>query len=136
MNDETKGGWWVSHDGEIYTDGPYETRAAAILAGGDLHGGDEFYILEGSLTSKPFSLNAERVLEDQYFENDNLFSFVDDGTEPDRRGKWAEADKELQELLDGWLTKHRKTFVEPTVFAWTRNEEEIPAGAVSGEISA
>lgn len=136
MTDKKTSGWWFSQDGDLFSDGPFETRLAAINAGADMLSGEEFHILEGSLESAPFKLSAERLLDDQYFENENLFSTIDGATEPDRQGGHAAADKELQALLDGWLAKHGKTFVQPTVFAWTRNEEVIPAGAVSGEISA
>jgi hypothetical protein len=129
MSASTKGSWWASRDGEFYTAGPYANREQAIVAGRQDFEGAGFYIVEAG--SVGVSFDASRLIEDQYFENGDLFH--SDGDGPDRRGNATAADAELQEMLDAWLVRHRDTFVAPTMFAWTRNKELIPTGAVSIE---
>lgn len=131
MNDTTKGGWWASHDGEFYTVGPLATREQALKEGAEHFDGFAFYIVEAALHE--IKLSAAAIIEHQYFEDEDLWY---DGDGADRCAGSVEADAELQQLLDGWLAKHIGTFRTPTSFAWSRNEELIPAGAVSGEISA
>ncbi|MBO9724341.1 MAG: hypothetical protein J7530_08200 [Novosphingobium sp.] len=127
MTDKTNGGWWASHDGEFYNVGPLDTREQALKEGASEFEGDAFYIVEAGLHE--IKLSAAAVIERQY----DLWY---EGEGADRCAGSAEADAELQQLLDGWLAKHIGTFRNPTTFAWSRNEELIPAGAVSGEISA
>lgn len=131
MTEKTKGGWWASHDGEFYKVGPLATREEALTEGAEQFGGRAFYIVEAGLHEIKFS--AAAIIDDQYFDDDDLW-YDSDGA--DRCGDSKVADAELQQLLDGWLAKHIGTFRSPTAFAWSRNEEMIPAGAVSGEISA
>lgn len=127
MADNEEGGWWASRDGDWYSVGPEASREAVIRAGIVDFDGDAFHIVEAYLV--PIQFSAAELIDVQYFENDDLFHM--DGGEPDRRGDSKAADAELQALLDGWLAKHSKTFASPTVFAWSRNEELIPAGAVA-----
>ncbi|GEM_PF-4568342 len=131
MTDKKNSGWWASRNGEFYTVGPLETRAQALDEGASEFEGDAFYIVEAGLHEIKFS--AAAIIDDQYFDDSDLW-YDSDGA--DRCAGSEVADAELQQLLDGWLTKHIGTFRTPTAFAWSRNEELIPAGAVSGEISA
>ncbi|WP_313434327.1 hypothetical protein [Novosphingobium sp.] len=131
MTDTRKGGWWASRNGEFYNVGPLETREQALKEAASEFEGDAFYIVEAGLHE--IKLSATAVIERQYFEDEDLWY---DGDGADRCAGSEAADAELQQLLDGWLSKHISTFRSPTAFAWSRNEEMIPAGAVSGEISA
>jgi hypothetical protein len=132
MNTKSAGEWWASRDSDYYTSGPHETRDDAIFAGREDFEGEGFYVLEAA--TMPIRFSASRLIDDQYFESDDLFHA--DGGEPDRRGNSAAADAELQEMLDAWLTRHRDTFADPSQFAWSRNEEFIPAGAVGEQEAA
>jgi len=132
MSKDLTGTWWASRDADFYTSGPHETREAAIFAGREDFQGGEFYIVEAGL--EPFGLDAAELIESQYFEAVGLFH--GDGPDPDRRGNCKAADAELQEMLDAWLVRHADTFVAPTIFAWSRNEELIPAGAVGEQEAA
>lgn len=127
-----RAGWWASENAEFYTVGPCDTREQAIAEGAEDFEGGSFYIVEAGVHVLRF--RADLLIEDQYFEKDGLFA--DEGGRADRRGDSKAADEELQQLLDGWLAKHAATFVRPNAFAWSRNEEFIPAGAVSGEMAA
>jgi hypothetical protein len=125
-------GWWASRDADFYTCGPAPTREVIILEGRDDFDGEGFHIIEAG--TQPLTFSASRLIDDQYFEQDELFSIEGDGA--DRRGNSAAADAELQEMLDAWLVRHADTFVSPTIFAWSRNEELIPAGSVGEQEAA
>jgi hypothetical protein len=124
------GSWWSGRNPEFYTSGPHDTREEAILAGREEFEGQGFYIVEAAMIE--IRLSASRLLDDQYFDSDELFH--EDGREPDRCGNHKAADAELQDILNAWLLRHRDTFVAPSKFAWTRGAEFIPAGAVSDEL--
>lgn len=135
MNKQTseKGGpWWAGYDGDTFTSGPHDTREQAIFAGREEFDGSGFYVIEAA--TMPIKFSVSRLLDDQYFDCDDYWS--DEGGEPDRCGNHAAADAELQELLDAWLVRHRDTFVDPGVFAWTRNRAFIAAGAVGEQEAA
>lgn len=131
MSEQGKSGWWASHDGEFYKVGPVATRKQILQAGAAEFEGFAFYIVEAGLHEIKFS--AADLIEDQYFNAEDLWY---DGEGADRACDSTAADAELQALLDGWLAKHIDTFDKPTAFAWSRNEELIPAGAVSAEDAA
>lgn len=126
--DELPWEWWASADQELYTVGPCVSREQVIEEGRRGlcdHENASFHIIEAKGRIVQFS--AERLIEDQYYEQDDWFNF-DDGPEPDRQGKTTtikQADDELQALLDGWCAKWRHTFIKPTMFGETRNAEVI-----------
>lgn len=125
MSDPVKQGvWWAGSRDEWYEVGPCASREEAISEGRAYFDTD-FHICEAE--TKSITLNADRLIEDQYFDSEDLFSY-EDGSEADRRDGAAEADKELQALLDDWLARHSHTFVQPTLFAWTANKECIEHG--------
>ncbi|MBB3940726.1 hypothetical protein GGR39_002383 [Novosphingobium fluoreni] len=126
MTKDLQGTWWASRDGDFYTSGPHDTREQAIFAGREDFDGGAFHIVEAGIA--PLRFSAARLIDQQYFEDDELFHPGASGA--DRRGNCKAADAELQEMLDAWLVRHADTFVAPTMFAWSRNEEFIPAGAV------
>ncbi len=125
-------GWWASRDGGFYTCGPAPSREGIILEGRDDFDGEAFYIIKAA--TEPLTFGAARLIDDQYFERNDLFST--EGYSADRRGNCKAADAELQEMLDAWLVRHADTFVAPTMFAWSRNKEFIPAGAVGEQEAA
>jgi hypothetical protein len=123
-SEQGKWAWWAGRNEEWFTVGPEDSRSDVVeIAQGEFDG-EPFYIIEaqrGALT-----LNAERLLNEQYFEADDLFDF--EHSEPDRCGgadQIAAADAELQALLDGWCDRWRHTFTTPTLFAASRNREHI-----------
>lgn len=130
MSKVATGTWWASRDGEFFTSGPHGTREEAIFAGREDFEGKGFYVVEAA--SEAITFSAARLIDDQYFDRDDLFH--SDGDGPDRRGNSQAADAELQEMLDAWLARHADTFVSPTMFAWSRGKELIPTGAVSDEL--
>lgn len=114
--------WWAGKSDEFFTDGPFDSREIAISEYSNNWGADDgFHIIEAIQGRLSFS--ADRMISDQYFENEDIFSV--DGAEPVRLKGADEADKELQALLDGWVEKHKSTFVTPTLFLNQRNEEYI-----------
>lgn len=118
--------WWAGSSNEWYSCGPFETRDDAIVAGRHAFGGADFCIVEGA--QKYLRFDADDLIQHQYFDADELFSY-DDGGEPERIGSVAainEADAELQAALDAWVAKWGHTLAPPTLFAGTRNEETIP----------
>ena len=131
MSDRANGGWWASRNGEFYSVGPLETRKQVLKEGAIEFDGDAFHIAEAALHT--IKLSAAAVIDDQYFDDSDLWF---DGDRADRCGNSAAADAELQQLLDDWLARHANTFVQPDAFAWIRNQELIPAGAVSAEDAA
>jgi len=126
------GSWWASRDADVYTSGPHDTREQAIFAGREEFDGDAFYVVEAGIA--PLRFSGARLIDSQYFDDDELFH--EDGPDADRRGNCKAADAELQEMLNAWLVRHADTFVAPTIFAWSRNEEFIPAGAVGEQEAA
>lgn len=123
--------WWSGSNDELYTNGPFATKEEAVA---ELDGGGG-YIVEAVSARVRFS--AARLIDQQYFEDDDYFS--GEHGEPDRIGDGeliAQADAELQAALDAWLGKWRHTFVTPEMFANSRNHESIPADYTSdGELS-
>jgi len=115
-------GWWAGRQNDYFTEGPFDTRDEAVDVGRDSFD-DDFYIIEAETHSVRF--DAQRLINDQYVENDNLFDY--ENCEPERLGDSASADAELQALLDAWLEKHEATFNTPNIFAWSKNEEYFPA---------
>lgn len=123
-------GWWVGSNEEWYSTGPLASRDDAIAGGKAEYPGETFCIVEALPQSLSFS--AENLIDAQYFEADDLFSY-EDGNDPDRKGKpevIKEANAELQALLDQWCDKWRHTFVTPSLFAATRNGETISGSDV------
>ncbi len=115
--------WFSGTSDEFYENGPFATKQEAV-AELDGYGG---FIIE-AVQRDNVRLSASRLIEDQYFEDDDDFDF--DHAEPDRVGKKEDveaADAELQALLDGWCAKFGHTFVRPNLFLKSRNHEEIPA---------
>lgn len=113
-------GWRSGPNNEYYTNGPFADRADAVAA----LDGERGYIVEAVQGAVRF--DAERLINDQYFEDDSNFDF--DNMEPDRTGGGDvadAADAELQALLDGWVARWRHTFVTPNMFAATRGEEFV-----------
>lgn len=125
--------WYSGQDDEFYTNGPFATREEAIEAL-DGYGG---HIIEAAPREVRFSANS--LIEHQYFDNDDYFTGEHRG--PDRAGGAdvvAQADAELQTLLDDWLDRWRHTFVKPEVFRCARKGECIQpywmdAGPLSDE---
>lgn len=113
--------WWAGKSEEYFGLGPVATREDAIAEGRADDPGAGFFIIEAAVHKVRFS--ADRLIEDQFFENDDLFDC--DHVEPDRLGDHATADAELQVLLDGWVEKHRATFTQPNMFRASRNLEWI-----------
>lgn len=111
--------WYSGPNDEHYTNGPFDTREEAVAA----LEGDAGHVIEAMKHDVHFTV--ERLIENQYDENDDLFDY--DNAEPGRIGDWKTADAELQALLDGWVDKHRDTFVEPNMFVSTRNDAVIAA---------
>ena len=114
--------WWASLSDEWFTGGPFDTRDQAIEEGEGLAieaGQAKFWVAHAA----PFeiSFDAQRIIESQYFENEDLFS-CEYGIEPDRLDGHEAADAELQELLKDWIARHSSTFVQPTLFSWCRTE--------------
>lgn len=122
------GKWWAGSNDEFFTEGPLDSRDDAIAEGRGQFGEDGFYICEAE--QQPFSLDAQRLLDSQYFEQDDLFDY--DHSEPGRKGDHAAADAELQALLNAWCDKHRDTFITPSLFLWSANHEHIPAQVDTG----
>ena len=121
-NTASKWKWFSGSTDEWFANGPFDTRNEAVHEL-DGYGGYITEAIPGAVT-----LNAKRLLDDQYFEADDLFSY-EDGPGPDRRGDDSDikaADAELQALLDDWLDRWRHTFVTPTLFAQSRNTEQVP----------
>lgn len=117
--------WWSGSDDEWFNNGPFKTREAAIEALEHERG----YVIEAM--QQGIRLSAPRLIEEQYFEAGDLFD--GDRTEPDRVGGAdviAAADDELQALLDDWVQRWSHTFVEPSMFAASRNQEFVPGQCV------
>ncbi|MBB5697027.1 hypothetical protein [Sphingomonas yantingensis] len=132
MTDANAWKWWAGRDEEWFDVGPCDTREQAIEEGHASHE-DGFHIIEALPGDLKFS--AARMIDDQYYEADDLFDF--DHTEPDRSGPHQEADAELQALLDAWTEKWGHTFVTPTMFRATRNGEHVRARYLeAGPLSA
>ena len=121
---ERKGLWWAGPNDEWFQVGPHASREE-VIAEARAYFDCSFHICEAE--THPIKLSAERLIDAQYFENEDLFS-CEDGPEPDRKAGAAEADEELQKLLDDWLNRHQHTFVQPTMFAWQANAEYIEHG--------
>jgi hypothetical protein len=121
--------WWAGLGCEYFTAGPFVSRADAVEVGAGEFDGDGFHILEAAQHQVRFS--AERLIESQYFEDDDFFS--GEHSDPDRIGGAdviKAADAELQALLDWWAARWRHTFVQPEMFAVQRNAEWIEPTAV------
>ena len=121
---ETKPGWvwWSGSNEEFFSNGPFATRDEAVDALDEERG----YVIE----AVPYALkfDASRLLEDQYFECEDYYS--GEHGEADRVGKpeeIAEADAELQALIDAWTAKWKHTFVAPEMFASSNPAEFIEA---------
>lgn len=116
-------GWWAGPDQEIFRyGGPFATREEAIECGREnADPGEGFFIVEAA--QHQIRLSARRLIEDQYFDNDDFFDC--ENAEPDRMADHKGADAELQALLDAWVEKHRATFISPNMFAASRNEAWI-----------
>ena len=129
MSNSKAWGWWAGPwagpDEEMYCyGGPFDTREEAIECGRGNDDGEGFFIVEALEMSVKFS--AERLIEDQYFDQEDYFDC--DYAEPCRVGLKAQieaADAELQAVLDAWLDKHRATFNPPNMFAGFRHREWI-----------
>lgn len=124
MTDKTETGWqwWSGPNNDYFVNGPFATREEAV----DELDGEDGYVIE-ALKHAPVSFDAERLIEDQYANSEDLFDF--DHCEPGRKGSKADiaaADAELQALLDAWCAKHGHTFNQPNMFAASRGEEFIP----------
>ena len=121
-------GWYASLDEENYTEGPFDTRDEAIesLEGAIAPPPDirnEFYILEAKKADLKF--NVERLIDDQYLDNDDLYHPDFDHCNPDRLENYKDADQELQVLLDNWMLRWKHTFVQSSYFSEMRNAEVI-----------
>ena len=115
--------WYSEPDNEFFANGPFATREEAI---GELCG-EGGYIIE-ALKHDAVSFDAQRLIEQQYAEQEDLFDF--DHGEPGRRGtkeEIASADAALQAALDAWCATYRHTFEQPNMFAASRGEEWIAA---------
>jgi len=125
--------WWAGNNDEWYGSGPHASREEAIAEGRTCYGPeDTLHIIEAVRHDVRFT--GSRLIEDQYFEADDLFDF--DNTEPDRVGgadEIAAADDELQALLDAWTARWRHTFADPTIFAASRNHEVLPGETATAE---
>lgn len=120
---EPEGGqWWAGTNDEWFTIGPLPSREGVIAEARHQLPGESFHICRAALQQVSFS--AERMIEDQYFEQEDLFSY-EDGNDPDRVGDHAAADAELQAFLDDWTERYRHTFVRPTLFAWVADRDRI-----------
>ena len=125
MSEAMNGDWWAGSSEEWYQVGPCTSREEAIEEGrAYFDDGEGFHICEAKQHQLKF--DARTLIDSQYFENEDYFTY-DDGSDPDRLEGSDQADLELQRLLDDWLDRHRKTFVQPTIFAWTKNKEFIEA---------
>ena len=100
--------WYSGSSEEYFRNGPFDTRDEAV----DALDGEGGFVIEAEVY--PIELSADRLLDHQYFEADDLFDY--EHGEPDRKGNFAEADAELQQLLNAWLDKWRDTFVQPNMF--------------------
>lgn len=117
--------WYSGSNDEFYQNGPFATREEAI----DELYGEGGYIVEAKPQKVAFS--AVRMIDDQYFDCEDYFS--GENNEPDRKGKFEEANAELQSLINEWLVKWEDTFVQPEIFAATRSEEYIEPEQETGK---
>lgn len=122
VTDKANWVWWSGSNEEFFSNGPFETRDEAVDALEEERG----FVIH----ALPYALNfsARRLLDDQYFECEDYFS--GEHGEADRVGKpegIAEADAELQSLLDAWVAKWKGTFVAPEMFAASSPAEFIEA---------
>lgn len=127
VNKTEKWQWYAGSDDEYYQEGPFDSKDQAIeivIDEGDHDNG--FHIIEATCYEINFS--AKKLIEDQYLEMEDLFSR--DRCQSGRLGNHEEADKKLQILLDNWISEYKSTFIEPDMFAKTRNQEFIDAQTI------
>lgn len=108
--------WWAGLDEEFLTLGPFMSKADAINDGIVEFESDPFWVVQA--VQGEFSLSGPALIDAQYYEQDDLFDY--DHSEPERCGSIADrddADRVLQELLDGWVADYGHTFAKPTRFA-------------------
>lgn len=108
--------WWAGQNEEWFELGPFDCKADAINDGVAEYEGDPFWVM--SAVSGKLQFSAKRMIDEQYFEADDLFDF--DRSEPGRRGSKEEAeiaDKALQDMIDAWTFQWSHTFVTPTMFS-------------------
>jgi hypothetical protein len=120
--------WFSGANDEWYSNGPFDTRDEAIEA----LEGEGGFIIEAQKQRVRFT--ASGLIDDQYYDADDLFSY-DHGDEHDRIGGAdliAAADAELQALLDAWTARWQHTFAAPTIFAATRNAEQVATAVAEG----
>lgn len=117
--------WWAGRDEEYFTSGPFTSRDWAIAQGqNDFCDDDTFLICEAQ--SHDLNLSAERLLDDQYFEDSEMFDY--DNAEPEWRcppeaRKVASA--ALQAALDQWVAEFGHCLNTPNMFANVRNHETV-----------
>lgn len=116
--------WWASRDEEYCTEGPFRCRDDAIDAGREEWGYDGFYVME--VTPQVLRLDALKLLDNQYFDADDLFDI--DHVDPDwvRSVPKEERDRavlDLQALLNEWVEKNGHMLHQPNLFAETHSTE-------------
>lgn len=116
--------WYVGHDEEFYTSGPYDTRDEAAYIAREEYGGG--YIVEAKRCalelSKEFGVGAflERTEESNYeFQNENGDLVFDVPT-----GAQSRLEVCVRAAIAQWQKDEALTFV-PWAFSAQRNEEWI-----------
>lgn len=129
MSRESEWSWWAGRSTDWMDLGNYSTREDAIIGGKDSlgEGGGDFIIMEATMGI--LSMRADDILErfmDHVSDNHELYTGEGDYCARDGdKGFIAQADAELQVLLDGWMEKWRHTFTSPDAFVSTRNQETV-----------
>lgn len=116
--------WYVGHDEEVYTSGPYDTRDEAAYIAREEYGGG--HIVEAKRCalelSKEFGVGdfLERIDEAHYdFQNENGDPVFDISTEAQSRLEIC-----VRATITQWQKDEALTFV-PGAFSAQRNEEWI-----------
>lgn len=117
--------WWAGDNDEHYRVGPCESRDEALAEATDYFGDAETIFLIEACVATWGAPSADSVIGDMLDNCDDLFAedYPDglDGTKEEQ----AEAEKELQAALDGWMAKWSRIFPTPTRFACSRNHETV-----------
>lgn len=121
--------WWASRDEEFYTEGPFRFRTDAIDAGREEFGDDGHPFVIAEVTPAVLRLDAVRLLDAQYFEQDDLFDHEHcspDWTKRHNDPEVTAATAALQAALDGWLAEYGHLLHQPNIFAATHSSEWFP----------